>query len=428
VVIQLQESCRESRSELVELRQENAHLRHEHRERENFWRALYQARKTSETDDLPTPPLSSPFLGHVQLSGLAAAPLIQHPYGNGLSYRGEDPAACHYNTPGANHTNFQSQTPSISFPSNGVSADASSGSPLNHRVGKYATYPYSAHGSPRDARWQPGPTLPGGESVTPPHSHSPPYLESPSLTSTDMGAYPGRFSGDEQKVTLTSVLDNAPYVFPAGERFHHGIGDSVPNSRSMSPSSSTSTASLPLTSSFQFTFHEPSAGQDRSDFDYRRHSLPQCPEVTLHGGTADISLTNQSSDALRYRVSRRPDSGATDLQPIVPPNDNGSSHDHCSSDGDPPFNDPQIRSRRNTIHSHSRSPSPGPAPISCTVAVIKAQAFGALRRTRARTKKSAEGAAKVAMNVLEARGIGVTSSVGSKRPRLDDEDLDVETP
>lgn len=433
VVIQLQESCRESRSELVELRQENARLRLEHREREKFWRPLYQARKAgqaSESDDLPTPPLSSPFLAQVQPSSLAAAPLIQHPYGSGLSYRGEDSTPCHYNTPGTNNTNFPT---TISFPNNGLSADGSSGSALNHRVGKYAAYPYSAHESPRDPRWQTGAasgSLNGGESATPPHSHSPPYLESPSLTSTEMAAYPGRFSGDEQKVALTSVLDNAPYVFPTGERFHQGIGDSVPNSRSMSPSSSTpsSTASLPLNPSFQFTFHEPSAGQERVDFDYRRHSLPHCPEVTLHGGTADISLTGQSSDPLRYRVGRGPDSGAADLQPIVAPSENGSNHDQCSSDGDPPFNTPQIQSRRKPIQSHSRSPSPGPAPISCTVAVIKAQAFGALRRTRARTKKSTEGAAKVANHVLEARGIGVAPAVGSKRARRDEEDLDLETP
>jgi hypothetical protein len=52
------------------------------------------------------------------------------------------------------------------------------------------------------------------------------------------------------------------------------------------------------------------------------------------------------------------------------------------------------------------------------LAVIKAQAFGALRRTRARTKKSSEGAARVAMDVLEARGIGMGVGATSKRPRL----------
>jgi len=96
---------------------------------------------------------------------------------------------------------------------------------------------------------------------------------------------------------------------------------------------------------------------------------------------------------------------------------------------DIPFNVQHIRSRHDTIPPHSRSPSPVPAAISCTVAVIKAQAFGALRRTRARTKKTSEGAAKVAMDVLEARGIEIGSvPAGSKRPRMDDEVMEAETP
>jgi len=61
--------------------------------------------------------------------------------------------------------------------------------------------------------------------------------------------------------------------------------------------------------------------------------------------------------------------------------------------------------------------------------VIKAQAFGALRRTRTKTKKSTDGAAKVAQDVLEARGIGVGSAAASsaKHSSLEDE-IDVETP
>ncbi|KAF8973944.1 anaphase-promoting complex, cyclosome, subunit 4-domain-containing protein [Flammula alnicola] len=442
VVIQLQESCRESRNESMELRQENARLRHENREREKLFRALYhQTRKRGpapEADDLPPPPLSSPFLGHAQPNGLSSHPtasLLQQSYGNGLAYRGEDSTACHgtYNTSGASSSNFSNQSPTVPFPNNEISTDGSSGSALNHRVGKYPPYSYPMHGASRDPRWQGQPSLPpdvhSGESITPPHSESPTYVESPSLTSTDMSTYPGRFSGDEQKAALNSVLDSAPYVFPNGDRFHQNMGESMPNSRSMSPTTSTpsSSTSISLTSSFPFTFHEPSAGQDRADFDYRRHSLPHCPEVTLHGGTADISLTSQTADAARYRMGRRPDSGA-DHQPILPPSENGSHHDQANSDGDPSFNDPHVRSRRNTIPANSRSPSPGSTSISCTVAVIKAQAFGALRRTRARTKKTSEGAARVAMDVLEARGIGMGGSTGSKRPRLEEEDIDAETP
>ena len=415
VVLQLQDSCRESRNEVLELRQENDRLRLENRERDKFWRAHYQARKTGhppESDDHPSS-LSSPFLGQAQVNGMSShqtGPLIQHPFANGLGYRNED-----YNPTGA--SNFAAQSSSVPFSNNESSSDVASA--LNHRGQKYSGHPYCLPG-PRDPRWSVQSAL-NGESATSPHSQSPTYIDSPSLATTDM-SFTGRFPGEEQKVALSSMLDNAPYVFPNGDRFRQNVADSIPNRRSLSPTSSTpgSSTSVPLTSSFQFSFSEQSnTGQDRTEFDYRRQSLPHCPEVTLHGGTADISLTGQSVDAVRYRIGGHPNDSGVDHRAIIPASENG---DHGSSDGDPPFN----HLRRNTIRS-SRSPSPSAAPISCTVAVIKAQAFGALRRTRARTKKASEGAAKVAMNVLEARGIGI--GVPSKRPRLqDDEDLDVETP
>src|SRR5262249_2541209 len=152
---------------------------------------------------------------------------------------------------------------------------------------------------------------------------------------------------------------------------------------------------------------------------------PGPPEVTLHGGTADISVASSlGSDAVRLRLgSRRANSGPErHLLPVLPPlseSENGSQNDRGSSEGEPStFSHNRLRSRRSTPPSRtSRSPSPGHSsgpPISGTLAVIKAQAFGALRRTRARTKKSSEGAAKVAMDVLEARGIGIGSATGSK--------------
>lgn len=417
VVLQLQESCRESRNEALTLRQENDRLRLENREREKFWRAHYQARKTGhspESDDHP-PPQSSPFLGQAQVNNPMPShqtgPLIQHPYANGLGYRNED-----YNTAGA--TNFSNPSSSVPFSPNESSSSSSSDvpSPLNHRGPKYPAHPYCLQGPPRDPRWSAGLN---GDSATSPHSQSSTYIDSPSLTTADM-SFNGRFSGEEQKTAL-SMLDNAPYVFPNADRFHQNVSDSIPNSRSLSPTATStpgSSTSNPLTSSFQFTFSEQSsAGQERAEFDYRRQSLPHCPEVTLHGGTADVSLTGQSADAVRYRIGGRHNDCSVDHRAILPATENG---DHGSSDGD------HMR-RNNNVHPHSRSPSPSAAPISCTVAVIKAQAFGALRRTRARTKKTSEGAAKVAMNVLEARGIGIGAP--SKRPRLqDDEDRDVETP
>lgn len=253
----------------------------------------------------------------------------------------------------------------------------------------------------------------GGDHGTTANNHSsrpPNFGDSPILTSTDI-SYGNRFPVEDQKAPLNN-LDTAPYVFS--------------NSRSLSPTTSTPSSSSSTTlASFPFTFPD-AAGPDRPDLDYRRHSHPHGTEVTLHGGTADISLIGPASDAVRYRLGARPPGPDRPLLPSLPVSgsDNGSQHEQGSSDGEfTPYMHARSHPRR-TARSQSRSPSPGAPAISGTLAVIKAQAFGALRRTRARTKKSSEGAAKVAMDVLEARGIGMSTPTGStKRQRLDD-DLD----
>ena len=243
-------------------------------------------------------------------------------------------------------------------------------------------------------------------------------IGSPTLTSPDM--YVNRSFIDEQKTPLNH-LETTPYLFPG--------------SRSISPTTSTppSSSTTSLTSPFQFTFPpEGSIGQERPEFDYRRHSSAHGAEVTLHGGTADISLSGAGSDGVRYRIGpRRANSGPErPLLPAIPHfsgSDNGSQHERGSSEGESTSYSqlPKLRPRRG-LDRESRSPSPGGPPISGTLAVIKAQAFGALRRTRTRTKKSSEGAAKVAMEVLEARGIGMGVATSSKRPRLHNDDPDME--
>ena len=61
---------------------------------------------------------------------------------------------------------------------------------------------------------------------------------------------------------------------------------------------------------------------------------------------------------------------------------------------------------------------------SSLLAVLKAHAFGALRRSRTRPGKAKanEGAAKVAIQVLESRGIDFSMVRTKKRPRSDDEE------
>ncbi|KAF9489645.1 hypothetical protein BDN71DRAFT_1423534 [Pleurotus eryngii] len=416
VVLQLQDSCREARTEATELKQDNARLRHEFREREKFWRALWQAKKTGhgpELDDLP--PLPAFAQPAAPMNAQLGSAHMQHYTNDEMAYRAsDDPTACNnqYST-----NSYSSHSPPMPYASPDIdpSGDCSSHS-MATRVAKYAPYPYSMQGPGREGPWPSAITQSGssgGESGGPSahSSHSPGYTESPTMTSADM-SFVNRYQVDEQKVPL-SALESAPYVFS--------------NSRSLSPSSTpSSSSSASLTSPFQFAF-PPDGSLDRPD-DYRRSHTGA--EVTLHGGTADISLAGSGSDGLRYRLGARPPVSNSDRTPMpslssLSDNDHASQRDQNSADRD--LNQ-RLRPRRGTAPARaSHSPSPGPPPISGTLAVIKAQAFGALRRTRARTKKGSDGAARLAMDVLEARGIGmgVGAPPSNKRPRLDTDDDDM---
>lgn len=440
----------------------------EYREREKYWKCLWQSRKSGHpiADDAPPPPPP----------GSTAAALLQPPntldvhvgsshqqlqyQDQNIGYRNEE--SCPPAYPGSDHSSYTTTSPSI--PMVEPADPAFSSEDPNGRLPKYGQYTYPVNtASPRDPRWS-MPQLSAGNHISGPEGHqSPVYLESPSLTATDMSYSSRPFGGapEEQKVQLHTVLENAPYTFSGEERYGHRLAEnSVPGSRSLSPSSSTpASTSSTLAPAYPFTFPDPAARfNDRGEIDLRRHSVPHGGEVTLHGGTADLSSLSglTAPDAVRYRLGARKSEAISDSQhqgsTHIPsilggtsstsalgcPLDNnscGSSspagvhQDRASSESDSngASQTSRLRRRRATQHTSSRSPSPGPPSLSCTVAVIKAQAFGALRRTRARGKKSSEGAAKVAMDVLEARGIGIGGPVSSKRPRLDSEALAMET-
>jgi hypothetical protein len=131
---------------------------------------------------------------------------------------------------------------------------------------------------------------------------------------------------------------------------------------------------------------------------------------------ANASPSTERYDDDRYRL-RRTYSGP------IPSRPNEGIYD---AEGDISLGDsPQtMRPRRHTSvslgqysnsHSHSQSPSASPPqsprdrdlPISNTLAVIKAQAFGSLRRARIRPKRANDTASKVAVDMLSARGIGM---------------------
>lgn len=442
VVLQLQESCREAKTEAAELRKENSRLRHGGRERDKFFHAMLASRgkpngrSDSHPEDFP-PHLQtnySPSNGGPLPSPIASSHVNQY---------GDQAMANRYQTPRdpsgsmSNNASFNSgheysnRSPTLTFA--GPEADHGSidGRPNsmhsqrmpNNKYGPYS--PYEVDGNVRDHVWAQNMAqapMPGGDAMQQDgssSSHSPSFVEpSSNLTSPEMSYVP-RYPVEDQKMSLTSLDTTAPYVFS--------------HSRPLSPSASTtSSASSTMTSPFPFQFTDNSVPQDRPDYNnFRRHSTTGAgAELTLHGGTAHISL--MGDDRYRLPAVRRPNNGADSqsFAPVPSLSAENPSHERNDAEADASYyHGSQAPVRRSATTSRtSRSPSPGTPPICGTLAVIKAQAFGALRRTRTRTKKGSEGAAKAAMEALEARGIGMGMSApkSNKRPRLDDDDDDDE--
>jgi hypothetical protein len=317
-----------------------------------------------------------------------------------------DPAAASLSSyGGAPPPDYPQRSPALEY------ATVNGGGPVITRppsVTGYGPYaPYAMEGlSPADEPWQ-------QQGLQQPHdrqaldgSQSPTYVESPTLTASDI-AYPHQYG---TVVDDTKLANGAPYMYPG--------------SRSISPASTpTSTSSTSLgPAPYQFTFPENSVLQD-----YRRTLGPR--ELTLHGGTADIPIAGSVGDALRYRLGASRTNSMPNPSLVPTPysradntSDERKSDGSDGQDGRPPRRAglPATASSSRT----SRSPSPTP-PISGTLAVIKAQAFGALRRSRGRTRRSSDGAARAAVDALSARGLGLGINLNAnphpnKRPRHDD--------
>lgn len=422
VVLQLQESCKTAKQESTELRSENHRLRNEARDREKFWRALWTARRTGMPPD-PSDEASLPSYAQLHHSSPTAtpnrmasvSPTIVGPYDPRLRYPTDSsPSLVQNPYQGATSTDFVQRSPAMGFAPVNTSIQVP-GRPSSvdpPRISPYNPYPpYATDGSsPNDTWSQQGIPTPSGEQPPIDGSQSPTYVESPSLTSSEL-SYTSHYgvTGEEQKVPLNG-MHSAPYMYPA--------------SRSISPSSTpTSTSSTSLAPApFQFTFPDVNMLQDRPEFSRRPHNpyfAARGPELTLHGGTADIPIAGSVGDALRYRLTH-----ANTMPPMPYSRTENNSGEGVSDDSETHTKNGRARARRSTAPSvvpsrTSRSPSPAP-PISGTLAVIKAQAFGALRRTRGRSRRSSEGAAKAAVDALSARGLGLGVNLGpaAKRPRL----------
>ncbi|KAJ8084018.1 hypothetical protein AAF712_000908 [Marasmius tenuissimus] len=367
VVIQLQESCREARHETQELRQENGRLRLQLKEREHFWRSVWSRRNQGDAEEFPAPPTFSPTSFNATIT--TGSQVHQYP-GDGSGYR-EDTTV--YDSSSA-----QAHSPTMTY--SAVETDMS-----GQRASKYSQKYPSYFPPVTRTSWPPQPitqSSSSGESGTPlggTHSPSSPNygVDSPTLAPSEMPL--NRFL-DEQKVSVTGSLETTPFVFSS--------------SRSLSPSTSTppSTASASLA---PFAFHLPDTVQDRHN----------AGESALSRAPSDVALgaATVGTDARYGHPDRRTVTQDGSISTVLPPHssgsDNGSQH---GSDGDS-----------------------GGGQISGTLAVIKAQSFGGLRRSRTRTKRPVETAAKVAMDVLESRGLGTGAQAGVKRRRLDDDEIDV---
>ena len=320
---------------------------------------------------------------------------------------------------GATATEYmQQRSPALGFTPAGSSVAGPSRAPSvdPQRMSAYAAYPpYATEGSSPDEAWpQHAISASVADRANLDGSPSPTYVESPSLTASEL-AYPAHTTtGDDPKISMNGV-NQSPYMYAA--------------SRSTSPASTpTSTSSLSLAAApYQFTFPEGSSIQDRPEFAAHRRSNPyfnnaRGPELTLHGGTADIPIAGTAGDALRYRMAQRANGMPTPaLAPYPASHDAGSDEDDTQAGA-------RSRPRRSTVPgaTHPRSSqSPSPPPISGTLAVIKAQAFGALRRTRGRNRRSSDGAAKLSVEALSARGIAVGGGgPAAKRQKIRNESHD----
>ena len=354
-------------------------------------------------DEFPPPPACFGPM-HPQITA------INSQIGSAVGPYAED--TLHYstgNTPPFSDVAYQTGAPS-ELATRSPSVSYAHGDNESHRsANQFTPYPSPPRNIIRDVTWAPPIALTGssggdsGHAGSSSSSHSPTFVESPNVATADV-PYLSRYSGhnfEDQKIH-PSALDSSSYL---------------PTSRSHSPASTRpSSSSTSLTSPFQFPF-DGSTPHEKGDFDYRRHHPA---EVTLQGGMADVSLLSHG-----LRLSTRRGDSITE-RPLFSSLPGSLKTNVVLGDGSEIKSDvshSKLRPRRTLVHA-ARSPSPGAPPLSGTLAVIKAQAFGALRRTRSRAKKGADSAAKVALEALEARGIGMGVSTGSKRARVDYDDED----
>nr|GAT44223.1 predicted protein [Mycena chlorophos] len=195
VIVQLQDSCRDAKTETLELRQQTAGLRHEFRERERFWRTMWQSRKPAANDGEELPPNATPQ--HAQASIGQLDPLDPP---EAMHRSPDNPTICQY--PSQSY-----QSPPISYTNN----EGPGSHPLVERRKYGSPYPYAV--SHRDGSARPA-------------SESEPHSESPTLTASSELSLP-LLHHTSFEPTVTAAAPFPPTTTTAAFTFADASGSGV---------------------------------------------------------------------------------------------------------------------------------------------------------------------------------------------------------
>lgn len=158
---------------------------------------------------------------------------------------------------------------------------------------------------------------------------------------------------------------------------------------------------------------------------HHRHTLPalqNSEDAAIISGALDMTFfaDDQNGDS---STSSSTAATSSCQSPELSSMTRARRHTYAAFPSAPLASSSPITSRRKGAAASGRD-SNDVTTLSNTLAVIKAQAFGNVRKTRARTKRtsSSAGAAKAAVEILEARGLslGIDIAGGVKRRRRGD--------
>jgi hypothetical protein len=408
VVVQLQDSCREHKAETDLLQQEVTRLKHEGREREKMWKALWYAERTRQHPgraDEPPPIPDSTLFGAVPVSPTITAqvsPAMNH---SSSSYHSSIT------------DNSSGSYGSAAYPVNGYPGSTSShGYAASH--GDYRTHPHH-HLPPLESTNR---YVPYGSYMMPPANHMRDSSSwQTSVSPTDSAAAPGTTPPVQSPMAYSdpsNMMYGPRYMMPEQPQAMGNVdvaGYVVEHSPSNSaPSTPISTSSAPVNTGYNYGLME---SQEQHTAAYTRapsHGI----SMTLHGGLADVSASLSSSRAYRQPAKLSEHVSSFSVQPQSPTRT-------MANPADLPQDPKGLAASTRPRDTPSRSPSPtNDQHVSSTLAVIKQQAFGTMRRSNRTRSKVSTTNAKKAIEKLEMRGADLGLRRLPKRQRTDSDDDD----